>query len=257
VIHSDDINLRRLLAKCRNCHALLNVPSQAGGDEDTEEEAAGAVPGDATQVEGDEPDEETEDEAAGAVPGERPAAQKPPGWQVDESGAQLRITWSWRTGSTFAHALFFFLFWGGGGAWLMTTDFEPAAAARGYPLLFVALGAVLVSGTYTLLARLLNHTEVRADAEGLAVRHGPLPWPGNRSLPAGRVQQLYCREVIRDREQGTHFYEVHAVTTDGADVPLLANLPNVAQALYVEQRVERQLGIPDRPVGGELPRGGG
>ena len=37
-------------------------------------------------------------------------------------------------------------------------------------------------------------------------------------------------------------------------VTLLSNLPNADDALYVEQQVEKRLGIVDRPVEGEIPR---
>lgn len=42
-----------------------------------------------------------------------------------------------------------------------------------------------------------------------------------------------------------------AVLRDGRKVPLLKSLPNAAQALYIEQRVEACLGIADARVGGE------
>jgi hypothetical protein len=49
-------------------------------------------------------------------------------------------------------------------------------------------------------------------------------------------------------------YNVCAVLKGGQRVTLLSSLPEIDQALFVEQAVEEYLGIEDRPVGGELPR---
>ncbi len=44
------------------------------------------------------------------------------------------------------------------------------------------------------------------------------------------------------------------VTRDGRKVKLTSDLESSEEALYLEQAIERALGIKDQPVRGEIPR---
>jgi hypothetical protein len=122
-----------------------------------------------------------------------------------------------------------------------------------FPLIHLAVGVLL---TYTVLAMYLNRTVLEISEGRLTVRHGPLPWPGNRALDVSEVEQLYCQEKVSRNRQGaaSSTYTVSALLKGGRRVPLLDSLPRRDDALFVEQLVEKYLGIDDRPVGGELPR---
>ncbi|HLQ46343.1 MAG TPA: hypothetical protein VK137_16485, partial [Planctomycetaceae bacterium] len=89
------------------------------------------------------------------------------------------------------------------------------------------------------------------------VRHGPVPWKGNLDLATDGIEQIYCqRKINRSRSDDGDIststrFEVHAVA--GAQkVKLLSGLQEADHALFVEQRLERFLGIEDRPVPGEM-----
>ena len=94
----------------------------------------------------------------------------------------------------------------------------------------------------------------------LSVRHGPLPWRGNLDLPTDGIEQLFCQNKLRtNRDSDGHTttsrqYEVHAVI-HGQKQKLLGGLHEADQALFVEQRLERFLGIEDRSVSGEMSAG--
>ena len=118
-------------------------------------------------------------------------------------------------------------------------------------LLFVcALVAVGLLLTYAGLAGLLNRTEITVDRGALSVRHGPLPAPGRREIPAGEVRQLFV--VAQRVKNGGVWYELRAVVARGPVVTLAGGLTNPHQAHFLERAIEEHLGIEDQPVEGPM-----
>jgi hypothetical protein len=119
-----------------------------------------------------------------------------------------------------------------------------------FPLIHVAVG---VGITYTALAGWINRTRITVDQGRISVRHGPLPWLGNKDLDGSNVKQLYSKEkVSRGRNSSTTTYEVHALTASGKNEKLLSGLETSEQALYIEQEIERYFRIEDAPVRGQI-----
>jgi hypothetical protein len=87
-------------------------------------------------------------------------------------------------------------------------------------------------------------------SEEITVRHGPLPLLGGRRLDPILIKQLFVRRQTGGQPS---MYEVHMLTWDGREEKLIGELPRPEQALYLEQAIERSLGIKDKPVPGELP----
>ncbi len=124
-----------------------------------------------------------------------------------------------------------------------------------FPLVHVAVG---VGIGYSAVAGLLNRTTITIERDTLTVKHGPLPWLGNREIAKQDLQQLFCREKINHRRgnashSSTISYEVHAQLGD-SEVKLVSNLTDARQALFIEQLIETTLGVEDVPVAGELPK---
>lgn len=118
-----------------------------------------------------------------------------------------------------------------------------------FPLIHVAAGALI---TYFTLATILNSTQIRVGGGRMVIRHGPLPWPGNRSMPASEINQVYYKVRTRNDADGeTVHREVWMERTDGTHLKLLGAGITSEQALFIEQEIERALGIEDRPVDGE------
>ncbi|MBI5537037.1 MAG: hypothetical protein HY898_30225 [Deltaproteobacteria bacterium] len=74
--------------------------------------------------------------------------------------------------------------------------------AKAFPVFGLALLLTLGVGlfVYEQLGRLLNKTRLRLDGRTLQVKHSPLPWAGNKTLPRERIRKLFCvddRGVIR------------------------------------------------------------
>jgi hypothetical protein len=87
----------------------------------------------------------------------------------------------------------------------------------------------------------------------LSIQHGPIPARGNRALSGEEISQLYCKERSTSSKGGvSRAYEVRAILVDGRQLTLLDKLPSPDQALFIEQELERRLGIVNQPVEGEL-----
>lgn len=214
-IPAEDVNLDRALAKCRGCHAIFDFRDQL---------------------------EET--------PRRRPPVPLPPKFHVEELGRELVISWKWFTPVLWFLAFFcaawdsFLVFW-----YLMAFRMEAPWILKVFPVAHLAVGVGL---TYATLAGFWNRTVVRISADGVTIRHGPVPWRGNLTLPSTDLEQIYCEEHPGGGR--TRTYSVNALTREGRKVPLLKDLDEAGQALYLEQAIEAGLGLEDRPVGGELPR---
>lgn len=210
---------------------------------------------------------------AAATPNESgsPVARKPPGdipipaqFTIEDAGHALTIRRRWfQWGYVFL--IIFAIAWDSflvGWYWMLIVPNDGLAGPPGpfkliffvFPLIHVAVGAGL---TYFSLAGCLNSTVIRVADGIVSLRHGPLPWLGNVELPTDSIEQIYCQNKLRKsrnddgRTTTSMQYEVHAVV-GGQKQKLLGGLSEADHALFVEQRLERFLGIEDRPVLGEM-----
>ena len=113
---------------------------------------------------------------------------------------------------------------------------------------------VIIGLTYYALAGWFNRTHIFVSHDRILVRHRPLPFLGNKTLSASDIKQLYAKKKISRRLEGdtSVTYEVHAITHGGRNVKLVRGLDSSEQALFIEQEIEKYLGIQDAPVKGEL-----
>lgn len=224
-LKADTIDMRHGLATCHYCDAVMRFD----------------------ELKSDEP-------AANTTSKERAVVPMPSGIQVEDFGSRLRIVRRWFAPVAFFLLFFciawdsFLIFWysiafGDGNApWIMKV----------FPVAHVAVGIGL---TYYTLALFVNKTEVEVEAGQLSIRHGPLPWRGGGSHDTTQIEQIYCKEKIKQSENGPRSnYELHAVFGDGQSKKLCDGFTEADHALFLEQQLERHLGIEDRPVGGEMAR---
>lgn len=218
-IRSDDINIQMAMAKCAACHAVFGF---------------------ADKIEG-----------AGTATGPKPQVELPKRFSVQMDPDGLVITRRWFSPVVF-FLLFFCVFWDG----FLLVWYFMAFTQNGplmmklFPLLHVAVGLGL---TYATLTAFVNKTTIRVNYTEIAVRHGPLPWPGNKSLPRSEVEQLFCQEKMSRGESGySSNYEVGTIGMGGKRDKIVTGLTSPEQALFIEQQIEGYLGIRDRPVAGEM-----
>lgn len=227
-ILAEDINIDALLAKCRDCHTIFSFRGNERRSNERGETMKNAFR-------------------------PRDPVPLPAKLRVEQLGSALRVTWSWFQWH-FWFLVFFCVFWDG-----FLLVWYTVGIAAGAPILFLVFPllhvAVGVGLTYFVLCGFVNSTTLEIAGGNLAIRHGPLPWPGNLSRPVQDFRQFYCHErTVHNKRSSREVYDVHALLMDGTDLKLISSLTDSQQALYLEQQIEDQLRIKDEPVGGELPR---
>jgi hypothetical protein len=119
-----------------------------------------------------------------------------------------------------------------------------------FPLFHVALGMGL---SYYVVAGYVNKTMIYVDFDSISIRHGPIPFWGNKDVSSKTITQLYCK---RDEHFGGYrsygTFAVHAITSERRNIKLLTGLDTSEQALFIEQEIEKFLNIEDKPVKGEI-----
>ncbi|WP_224249137.1 hypothetical protein [Hyalangium gracile] len=222
----EDVRLDLAVAKCHSCNAVYDLSGR---------KARGLAP-------------QTQDKPKLV----RPKAPLPEKFKVEEAAGSTVISWRW---FSFVHIFLIFfciawdsflLMWYG---IALTVDDTPIIMVI-FPVAHVAVGVGL---TYYTLTGLVNRTRIEVGRNQLSIRHGPLPWPGNRDVPGRQFTQLYGVENVRtNKGNQTYTYELKAVERSGKTVTLLSGLTEKNQILYLEQTLERRLGIEDEPVEGEV-----
>ncbi len=118
------------------------------------------------------------------------------------------------------------------------------------PILQIAIGVAI---TYITVAGLINKTWITLADGALSIRHGPLPWVGNKTLAVADIELIYREKVDENRPFETSFlYKLSATLSDGRDVELLDMLSSADEARFLEQCLDEQIRIPDAPVAGEF-----
>lgn len=120
-------------------------------------------------------------------------------------------------------------------------------------LLVIPHGLVSLGLIYWAAFCLLNTTEIIASGNSLSVRSVPLPAIGAVSVPIDQIDQLFvCRENYITRDYQHLLYHLYAGRTDGRKTALLYGHETPHLALFVEQVLEKELGIQKLPVEGEV-----
>lgn len=184
-------------------------------------------------------------------PQDKPVVPMPasPHW-VDAGPDGLHLTHRWmNAGGIFM--LFFTVFWCGGIGFMMFGIAAADGLLAALPMLAVPHVWIGVGLAYYSAAVMLNTTVVTVEGGQLQVRHGPVPWWGQRSIPVGDVDQLYVeRSGVRVNKQPR--WNVAVMDRSGMGQVLIRLVSSVAEARWLEDRIERALGVEDRPVMGEV-----
>jgi hypothetical protein len=214
VIGPANIDTQRELATCTRCGRLM----------DLRQVSRAKAPAPAS--------EET------ARPRARPRVQLPFGMSMTTLADRLVIRRRWLRQKHW----FLLCIIGSAGAYVayLWTTLEPSV--------WLVLGTLFVlSWNYNLAAMFVNSTVISAAGNGVSVQHGPLPSPFARNAAAtkSQIEQLYS---------GTHgaAFAVQAKLKSGEPLRLVAPLVTAEQAIFVEQTLERVLGLVDFAVEGEL-----
>lgn len=241
----------RLIAiKCPSCNAPLETPEDRPSffcqfcgtpvvvEEALRRESAAAV----TPQSGDGP---------------KPSVPIPEKLHVEDLGGELTIWWRWYNPVVF-FLIPFAIAWNGFLVGWYTLaggmpDFMPGPMKLIFllfPLGHVAVGLGLA---YGILVLLVNRTTVRVRHGELSLKHGPVYFPGSRTISVDDIEQLYCSQELSTGGKGKPGikFPLNVQLKSGRKLVLLANNTESEVAAAVEQLVERHLGIRDRRVAGE------
>jgi hypothetical protein len=227
LIPAEDVNLSTSVAKCRACNAVFDFRDTLRS--------------------------ETRRGPNSGPPPVAPILPRSSRIRVEEFAGVLRFHWRWFGLHHLAMAVFcvawdsFLVFW-----------YSMAFSDRNVPWIMVVFPvahvAVGVGLTYTVLTGFLNSTTVEVGHDQIRVRHGPLPWTGNQTLPTARIVQLHCEQARsssnRNGGSSTH-YELWATLSDGRKLRLLGGFTDITEPRLLEARIEKWLNIAPRPVVGE------
>lgn len=120
-------------------------------------------------------------------------------------------------------------------------------------LLFFPPFWILVAVAYYTLTKLFNATTITVTHNLLTVKHGPLPTWGNKQLDPTQIKQLFSQRVVKKSKNSTTItYDVRMVTGHNQQKTLVSGLDTPEQALFLEEKIERYLGIRDKPITGEV-----
>ena len=234
-IRAEDMNLDNELAKCRGCDAVFSF--------------AHAMDQDAARRGGSGPSR------ADRRRREKKIIGRPGKLEISERGGAWEVRRRWFTPLAF-FLLFFCIVWDGFLAFWYVGVVGDKGKPGGvewmmilFPLGHVAAGIGL---TWYTVALFVNVTKVRIENDELRIWHGPLWVPGNRRLAANQIDQLFCKERVNRHKNGTSVtYELLALLENGTRARLLKGYEELEEVLYLEQEIERRLGIRDRAMPGE------
>lgn len=124
---------------------------------------------------------------------------------------------------------------------------------------FVLCGAGIFL-SYRVATQWLNRTVLSVSRSTISVRHGSLPWPGNKVLPVAGIKRLHAdlsRLSRGPRWNRRYTYNLVAETADGQRTKLAGGFTR-ADAENVKQAIEKYLSIrpatPSPPGAAELDR---
>jgi hypothetical protein len=243
-VASEDVNLQTLVARCRTCQVVFDATAQIRRDPASD--SLGPIPL-KERAQAARPDSITVEEGATVA---RSSAELTPYRSPAVVPPTFTLVRRWYS-SRYLLQLAFCVFWFGFlGVWYSKALSGGNLTMILFPLLHVGAGVWL---SYSTLAGFLNRSRISVRDGFLEVRHGPIPWRGNRRIPVAELEQLYCEEQVSTNSKGHSgpTYRLNAILRGGRKLTLLSGLTAADQALFLEQEIERRLEIPDRAVADE------
>lgn len=177
----------------------------------------------------------------------------PPGIESYSMLSDLYFEVSWRSGKEMAFFIIFTIFWDS-----IVFLFAVLAILSGQlsMLLFLSLHlAVGIGLLYYTISLLINKTYIYVNRQSIHIEHKPLPklFSPSRDIESSEIGQLFLERYVSSKTNGVpnYAFAVQVLLKNNERVNLVKGLRTEEQGRYIEQQVERFLGIKDRVVEGE------
>lgn len=168
-----------------------------------------------------------------------PLATIPEGLDVFATDEGMVIRRGWRTWMIVPAAIFalvwdaFLVFWysmafgKGDVPWIVVV----------FPIGHVAVG---IGITYWVMCSLVNRTDIVVSQNGVRVFTGPMPWPGNKSVPAGEISEVLVRE--RSGNRGAKTFDVMYADLSRKERRLV-KVDQTDKAAFIAQAIRVGIGL--------------
>ncbi len=179
--------------------------------------------------------------------------------KVEDDGATFRVVSRPRRSMAVVY-FFFSLFWNG---FLTVFTLFASFVSRSDPTAYFMLamsGLFWLVGIYLFyygLSGIVKRTTTIVDAEGLRVTHRPLPWPGNRQIPAEQLTDIFVSRTSSHKGKSggrQNTFGLHAVLGSGRKETLVDGYANEGEALRVSELLKQRLRFHER---GDFARAAG
>ncbi len=178
----------------------------------------------------------------------------PRGFEINFHNDYMQITRTWFSVGKFISMLIFVLIFNG--VWMSNGFLEILTSDRElllklFALVFIIIGA---GSVYLSIATFFNKTQILVSLDIIEIKHHPLPWFGNKRVETSNIKQLFVKEKYRGSSNNNPrlSYNVLGLTKEDKQFNLITGLEFSNQALYIEQEVEKYLGIENEETEGEL-----
>ena len=90
--------------------------------------------------------------------------------------------------------------------------------------------------------------------EAIEIKHEPLPWLGNKRIETENIKQLFVKQRLGPKRNGSRSvsYHVMGLTDNDIEFKLITGFEFNQQALYIEQEIEKYLGMENVQVSSEF-----
>lgn len=213
-ILSEDINIDKLVAKCRSCHHVFSFEEQIQ-----------------------------------QAQRHRPEVLLPPGIEAYSTPGEVDMVISWRQSNSSFMTLFTILW----NTFLIPFVYIAFTSGDIRVLLGISIHLIIGLGLlYNMIANFINTTEVNVDRQRLLIEHQPLHFPFYKEhhVPTSDIRQVFIKKYVASKTNGmpNFAFSVNVELDSKRTIQLVRGLKHPDQAMYIEQQVERFLEIEDRPV---------
>jgi len=180
--------------------------------------------------------------------GMRPVIDMPKGMELIPGDA-FCIRRRWFSGITI-FMIVFLVFW-----FAFLGVFISSAFLEGGAFPFFITGHLLAG--LALLVKVvwdfINHTDYLLKDGMLELAHAPLPWPGNKKIPAAELKQIFVKKHVSHSSNGSSStsYSLNYLDGQAKSKKIVGGFYKAEQALFLEQEFEKALGIHDSYVPGQ------